>query len=177
MLEFVGFTSTTHTYCIALVFMKEETTKHYIWALKRLQWLFGKNRPQCIMSDRELETIKGVRIVFGDVRHLLCQVHVDRNVRGYAKTMRVDPTRFCSSVRRVMRSHTEEEYEERLVYFRKKWKSGVEKGLVGYVETTWFIPHKEKLVSAWSDDVRHFATRSSNRYFNSLSTNLILFCN
>ena len=167
-MELVGLTSTKHTYCIALVFMKQETTKHYAWALKRLKWLYGDKRPICIMSDRELGALKAVQHIFGDVHHFLCQVHVDRNVKTYAKLMRVDPKKFSSSVRRVLRSHTEQEYEERLNHFRSTWNSREGGGLVGYVETTWLTPHKEKLVAAWSDSILHFGTRTSNRWvFNS----------
>ena len=148
-----------------MVFLDGETANNYAWALKRLKWLFGSKKPVCIMSDRELGILQPVEDIFPGVRHLLCQVHVDRNVKAYATTMGIDPKKFSSSVRRVMRSHTPSEYEERLDYFRRKWNSTQGGGLVQYVESTWFTPHKEKLVCAWSDDILHFATRSSNKYF------------
>lgn len=159
LFQIVGFTCTNYTYCIALVFMERETTNHYAWALRRLKWLYGEKNPVCIMSDRELGLIKAAKLVFPKVRHHLCQVHVDRNVKAYAKTMKIDEKKFSGSVRRVMRSHTKEEYRERLAHFKGIWSEG----LVRYVEQTWFNEHKKKLVAAWCDDVLHFATRTSNR--------------
>jgi hypothetical protein len=147
---------------MAIVFMRKEKTEYFTWALSRLKFLFGNQKPRCFMSDRELGALKAVKHVF-KVPHFLCQVHVARNVRAYAKTQQIDPDRFSSSVRRVMRAHTEEEYEARLDHFRNIWNGKGGRGLVSYVEKTWFTPHKEKLVSVWSDHILHFATRSTNR--------------
>ena len=61
--------------------MGTEATEVVVWLEK----------PVCIMSDRELGILQSVEDIFPGVRHLLCQVHVDHNVKAYATTMGIDP--------------------------------------------------------------------------------------
>ena len=161
-LEFVGFTCTNLNFCIAIVFMRNETTEHYVWALRRLKSLFDNKDPTAIMSDRDLAVVKAVPIVFPNAHHLLCRVHVNRNVeaRVTGNMCTKSVMHFTGNIRWLLRSPTEDVYESRLKYLKEKWKNGT---FMNYVEEVWLKEHKTKLVDAWCNHILHFATRSSNR--------------
>ena len=106
---------------------------------------------------------------FDSVAHILCRWHVSMNV--LAKTKRFFPkARFDASNRRTVRvatfqeflndwnqlvnSTTEAIFEQRLASFREPGKHNAQ--AVSYAVNTWIQPWKEKLVSAWVDQIRHF---------------------
>ena len=62
--------------------MKHERGENYEWALRHLRHLFGQKLPTAIVSDRELGLLKAAERVFPEVKHLLCRVHVHRNVEA-----------------------------------------------------------------------------------------------
>ena len=161
LLEFVGFTCTNRTFCIAIVFMYDETTEHYTWALDRLKIILEGREPAAIMSDRELGLTKAIDIVFPNTKHLLCRVHVNRNVEAFAMKWIPNIDHFSGNIRWLLRSPTEDVYNERLEYLTEKWKKLP--WLMEYVKRVWLRDYKEMLVCAWCDTVLHFGTRSSNR--------------
>ena len=141
--------------------MKHERDENYEWALRHLRHLFGQKLPTAIVSDRELGLLQAAKRVFPEVKHLLCRVHVHRNVEAYANgKIKCDESRdhFTRGVQWLFRSATVEIYENRLARMWESWA-----GLMNYVQIVWLGPYKEHLVSAWTDTVLHFVTRSTNR--------------
>jgi len=130
--------------------------------------------PAAIMTDREQSLINALHVVFPEVQHLLCWVHIKHNIFAYAGPIVKDnktAMKFSSKCWGVFLSTTEETYEERLATLRRRWGSG----LVEYVEKQWLNPYKKNIVCAWTDHHLHFFTRTSNMYIFYLNLTCIRF--
>lgn len=176
VVEIVGFTCTHKTFNIGFAFTKHEDEFHYTFIMKKLRLMCEEVgvMPTAIVTDREQSLINALHVVFPEVQHLLCWVHIKHNIFAYAgpivKNSKTAKT-FSSRCWGVFLSTTEETYEERLATLRRRWGSG----LVGYVEKQWLNPYKENIVSAWTDHKLHFFTRTSNRYIFYLNITCIGF--
>ena len=166
LVEIVGFTCTNKTFNIAFAFTRKEEVVHYTFIMQKLLYLCNEAgvMPTAIMTDRDLALINAIHIVFPPtVKHLLCWVHINRNIEAYANPILKDKKAvetFCGQCWGLFCSVTEESYNERL----EKLKSSKKKGLVRYVVKVWLNPYKENIVRAWTDHHLHFVTRTSNRY-------------
>ena len=137
LLEIVGFTSTMKNFNIAFVLMMRETTEQYAWALDNLKHLLQGVVPNAIVSDRELGLIGAINKHFPDSHHLLCKVHVLRDIEAYAsKRSRSDSTgtEFHNDCVALFASKSERSFEMRLRNMRRKWDSRWQ--LMEYLETT-----------------------------------------
>ncbi|KAL3615935.1 hypothetical protein CASFOL_040229 [Castilleja foliolosa] len=77
----VGVTSTNKTFSIAFVFMHNEKTDNYIWALKCLRLTLDKcMHPRVIITDSELALVNACKEVFSDAAQLLCRWHIGQNI-------------------------------------------------------------------------------------------------
>jgi len=58
-----------------------------VWALERFKGLFCRQDelPKVIVIDRDLALMNAVKIVFLDSHNLLCQFHIDKNVKAKCK--------------------------------------------------------------------------------------------
>nr|GEV36374.1 hypothetical protein [Tanacetum cinerariifolium] len=76
--QIVGVTSTGKTFCIAFVFIIEEKTDNYKWALEQLKLTLNEcMSPRVIVMDRELALMKACKIVFPHASRLLCRWHIE----------------------------------------------------------------------------------------------------
>ena len=107
-----------------------------------------------------------VKYVFLKARSLLCQFHIDKNVKAKCKTYVATKEAWdqvmdaCGSLKDVP---SQSKYEGCLKMFGivcSLWEYFVE-----YVKTTWLIPHKEYFVKAWTNKVMQLGNTTSNRYF------------
>ena len=135
--------------------------------LRCLQSLYDGGVPEFIQTDRELGLLNALRIVYPDVQHQLCWVHILRNCGDKALELgkSVDiQSRFKSDVTGLMNSQSIVSYQRRKRLMHAAW-AGVP-GLMAYLETTWLVPYAPNIVRAWTDRALHFGSRTTNRYAN-----------
>ena len=80
--------------------------------------------PNVILTDRELGLLKGIQNVFTDANHMLCEVHVKRNIENYsyAKSKKLEvQASFTHSSMQLFKSKTREEYERRHSEMTTRW--------------------------------------------------------
>lgn len=163
LLEIVGITSTKKTFAIAFVFMAHESRDHYEWALRRVRYLCYGKIPGVIATDRELGLISALRVVFPEVKHILCTFHIKSNIISRVSViLRCKEARaeFMSQCHALFESRSNESYQRRLLEMRNHWHAYPR--LMNYLETTWLTPYKEAVVRAWCDMSHHFGTRTTN---------------
>ena len=121
-----------------------------------------------IITDRDLTLINAVKYVFLEASGLLCQFHIDKNVKAKCKTY-VAPKEAWDQVMDAWDSvkdcPSQSKYEGCVKMFEivcSPWEYFVE-----YVKNTQLIPHKECFVKSWTNKVMHLGKPTSNRYFTS----------
>ena len=87
LLEFVGNTSTQLTFSIGFAYMMSEKEDNVTWALERCrEWLDSKDLyPRVVVTDRDNALMNVVDTVFPKATALLCEYHIERNVRVKCK--------------------------------------------------------------------------------------------
>ena len=88
LLEFVGNTSTQLTFSIGFAYMVSEKEEHVTWALERCRELLHSKDlyPRVVVTDRDNALMNVVDTVFPRATALLCEYHIERNVRAKCKT-------------------------------------------------------------------------------------------
>ena len=167
LLEIVGVTSTDLTFSAACAYLENERTVNIKWALERFKELFEGQMTVAIVTDRDIALLNVVNEVFPRSRHLLCQFHINKNVRAMCRKQLKD-VKECDKVMElwldIVDAATEEEYVSRVVLFEECCQ--YLKKFVQYVQDTWLIPHKEMFVRAWIHNVMHLGNTTTNRYIN-----------
>ena len=174
MCEVVGFTPSGNTYCIAYAFMSQENEDTYAWVLRQLQILLGSVQPQAIMTDRELDLLAALNVVFPDVQHLLCWLHVTRRCEEAALKITKNLQHagiFKGNCWGLFESRSEESFNRRRRALRAWWHPFP--GVVAYLESVW-LPYSRSIVRCYVDNVFHLGTRTTNRY--NLTSYLPLQC-
>ena len=88
LLEFVGVTSIGRlTLSVAFAYLEAEHENNFVWALERFRGLFHRvdGLLEVIVTDKDLALMNAVKIVFFESHNLLCQFHIDRNVKAKCK--------------------------------------------------------------------------------------------
>lgn len=167
LLEIVGVTSTELTFSIAFAFLDYGGLDNFTWALQKLRGLFLRNDSisQVIVTDKDLVLMNAIEFVFPNSRNLLCRFHLSLNVRPKCNTLvfpkekRVNVLDAWSD---LINSPDEAEYVQRLHHFEDVCANFPI--FMEHVKNTWLIPHKEKFVLAWTDQVMHLGNTTTNRY-------------
>nr|GEX92322.1 hypothetical protein [Tanacetum cinerariifolium] len=153
--QIVGVTLTGKTFCIAFVFISEEKTDNYKWALEQLKLTLNEcMSPRVIVTDRELALMKACEIVFPQASRLLCRWHIGQNiVKNCKQTIRSwklleDSPKWISYTENC----------EKLQTFLSKYPR-----VLKYVHDNWLDKYKQHFVSAWIDRSLNFGNRATNR--------------
>ncbi|KAL2323773.1 hypothetical protein Fmac_028152 [Flemingia macrophylla] len=166
LLEIVGVTSTEFTFSVAFAYMESERVDNFIWALQKLRGLIVKDddEPHVIVTDTDIALMNAVKVVFPSSSNLLCRLRINKFVRAKCKSI-VQPKEKQDLVLdawdNVMNSPNEGEYMQHLTLFEKVCLDFPVFG--DYVKNTWLIPHKEKFVTAWTNQVMHLGNTTTNR--------------
>ncbi|KAL5128741.1 hypothetical protein HKD37_14G040929 [Glycine soja] len=129
LLDIVGVTPTGMTFSVAFSYLEGE--------LDAL--------PGVIVTDKDLSLMNAVKIVFPDATNLLCQFHIDKNVKA-----------------NLVDCPCESSFDEYLKNFEMTcslWPM-----FLDYVCQTWVILHKEKFVKAWTNKVMHLGNTTINSF-------------
>ena len=166
LLEIVGISPTGHNFSVAFAYLRNEKVESYTWALDIVRQLFGKSiLPQVIVTDRELALMDAIAQVFPKVSHFLCRRHISKNVEAHATKLFRDKShgsKFSQGRwKRVVDSWNEDEYEMHVLEMEEKYKKWPT--LLAYVRNEWLEPYKERFVSAWTNQLFHLGTLTTNR--------------
>ena len=167
LLDMIGVDATQRSFCIAFAFLSGETEADYMWALKWLKSLYT-TLPSVILTDRCLAVINAASTLFPPptTATLICIWHANKAVLARCQPAFADNAEewkeFYGFWHDIIRSPTEEEYNDRLAKFQQKYVPG-HRNEVGYIKETWLIPFKRRLVYAWVDQSAHFGNTATSR--------------
>ncbi|KAH1246504.1 PKS-NRPS hybrid synthetase [Glycine max] len=142
LLDIVGVTPTGMTFSVVFAYLEEERFRGTFFRHDGL--------PRVIVTDGDLALTNAVKIVFPESTNLLCQFHIDKNVKAECKTL--------GSLVDIL---SKQEFNECLMKFEiacSPWPM-----FVDYVKQKWLIPHKERFFKAWTNKVMHLGNTTTNR--------------
>jgi len=89
LLDIVGVASAVMTFSTSFVYLEGECLNNIVWALEQFRGIFLRRDaiPQVIVTDRDLTLMNVVKTVFPESTNLLCQFHIDKNVKPKYKTL------------------------------------------------------------------------------------------
>ncbi|KAI9914493.1 hypothetical protein PsorP6_007145 [Peronosclerospora sorghi] len=134
----------------------------FSWALKKIENLFfGQQIPKVIVTDSDGALAAAIQEVAQHSRHLLCLWHIEKNVLANSKKHIVngdEHKKFMMSWASVCRAKTSVQFEmlKDTLFTQLSHVPAV----IKYLTDTW-LPHKEKFVSAWTNNCRHFGNTST----------------
>ncbi|KAH1192551.1 PKS-NRPS hybrid synthetase [Glycine max] len=166
LLDIVGVTPTGMTFSAAFAYLEDERVNNIVWALERFQGLFLRKvrLPGIIVTNKDLVLMKAVNTMFPKCTNLLCRFHIDKNVKAKCKSL-IGQKKVWDYVMdswgTLADCPSEQQFPECLQKFEmacSPWPM-----FVDYVCETWIIPHKEKFVTAWKNNVMHLGNTTTNR--------------
>ncbi|KAH1192552.1 hypothetical protein GmHk_19G053759 [Glycine max] len=155
------------TFSAAFAYLEDERVNNIVWALERFQGLFLRKvrLPGIIVTNKDLVLMKAVNTMFPKCTNLLCRFHIDKNVKAKCKSL-IGQKKVWDYVMdswgTLADCPSEQQFPECLQKFEmacSPWPM-----FVDYVCETWIIPHKEKFVTAWKNNVMHLGNTTTNRY-------------
>ncbi|XP_038695515.1 PKS-NRPS hybrid synthetase CHGG_01239-like [Tripterygium wilfordii] len=165
LLEIVGVTSTSQTFCITFAYLHSEKEPSYTWALECLRSaMHGCTNPRVIVTDRELGLMKACAQVFPEASKLLCRWHIYQSILTKCKPSMQDNSVWNAFYRMwttAIESKNESAYMSnmaRLQVVLHKFPT-----VMKYLKDVWLTPYKEMFVSAWTDRYPHFGNHTTNR--------------
>ncbi|KAH1225878.1 hypothetical protein GmHk_11G032681 [Glycine max] len=83
LLDIVGVTPTEITFLATFAYLEGERVNNVVWALKRFRGIFLRRDviSQVIVTNRDSTLMNAVKNVFHEATNLLCQFHIDKNVK------------------------------------------------------------------------------------------------
>ncbi|KAH1226074.1 hypothetical protein GmHk_11G032832 [Glycine max] len=104
----------------------------------------------------DLALMNAVKTVFPECTNLLCRFHIDKNVKAKCKSLIGQKNAWD-----YVMDNWGTLFAESLQKFQiacSPWPM-----FVDYVKDTWIIPHKEKIITTWTNKVMHLGNTTTNR--------------
>ena len=167
LLNIVCVAPTGMTFPATFAYLEGERLNNVIWALQQFQCLFVRvdALPRVIVTDKDLSLMNAVETVFSDATNLLCRFHIEKNMKTKCKTLVAQKNAWdyvMEAWRSLVDCPCESSFDECLKNFEMTCSSWLM--FVNYVCKTWVIPHKERLMKAWTNKVMHLGNTTTNRY-------------
>ena len=127
-------------------------------------FLKAKREPTCLVTDRETALMNAQALIFPKAKFLLCRRHVKQNIQDFAgkRTDKERASRLSNDYYELFKQKTEMAYKMCLSRITMYWK---DLPMVhAYVQRSWLNPYKDRLVSAWTDNVFSLGQNTTNRY-------------
>ena len=166
LVELIGVLPTGQNYHIAFIFLSNERTTSYVWGLTQLRSLFAEVgvSPGVFVTDRELAAMSAITTVFPDAAHLLCRRHISKDVQARVNKL-TGSTKYQGAVKsrwqRIVHANTVELHEQAVAEFAEAWRRVP--SVIQYVRMTWLDPYRERFVQAWTKNILHYGTNTTNR--------------
>lgn len=164
LLNVVSVTSFNTTFFVCFVFIKDEKEEDYVWALSRISRLFnGVEKPNVIVTDRELALMRALERTFSNSKNLLCLWHIEKNILAKCKSHFYTEEQWIAFLQcwtGVVKSKTDNDFTAQWTELCTKYNEFPL--IVNYIQDTW-LPLKEKFISAWADQYFHLGTTVTSR--------------
>ena len=140
-------------------------------------FLKAKREPTCLVTDRETALMNAQTHIFPKAKFLLCRRHVKQNIQDFAgkQTHKERASRLSNAYYELFKQTTEMDYRMYLSSILMDWNDLPK--VHAYVQNSWLNPYKDRLFSAWTDNVFSLGQNTTNRYVNLKLTLLIFFRN
>ena len=90
------------TFSVTFVYMKAKRKVNFVWALQKFEGIFFRvdGLPKVIITKRDLALMDAMKYVFHEASSLLCQFHIDKNVKVKCQDLRcsqrgIGPSHGC----------------------------------------------------------------------------------
>jgi hypothetical protein len=181
MVNLVAPTSTNRTLYFGGAFMRE-TTESFTWlftCLLEIYKPFTIDYPLTVVSDADQALLAASAVVLPFTSHNLCVWHIQRAVQEHFKKYIRDELLRTGITRSEAQARTDERwgpievavnnviYAPTIPEFEAAWDALKRlcsdlPVLITYFENQW-MPHKEKIVKAWTDSYLYFDNTSTSR--------------
>ena len=172
LMNVVGMCSSNKTFFICFVFMIQEQYNDYFWAITKIKELIFKDiLPNIIVTDRELALMNSIENVLPNSINFLCIWHINKNVKAkYSKLnkSKEEIDKFVDCWNNIIYSKNIDIFYSNLLKFKEDFSSDI--SIIVYIEDTWINNHKEKFITAWTNNYLHFNSTSSSRVEGAHST-------
>ena len=84
LLDIVSVTPTGMTFSVGFAYFEGEHLNNIVWALERFRGIFLRRDalPRVIVTNKDLALMNTVKTIFPELTNLLCQFHIDKNVKA-----------------------------------------------------------------------------------------------
>ena len=160
-------TSTWKNFVVCGVWLEAESEDSYLWALQQLQTMYLRigASPTCFVTDREMALMNATDKLWPNAKFLLCRRHVRKNIEARAKIAmgtQALGVHISNDYYNVFEQTTEEDYKSTLKKLEDEWRAYPT--VLNYVRKNWLNRYKERLVSAWTDNVFTLGNNMTDRY-------------
>ncbi|KAH1194436.1 Protein FAR-RED ELONGATED HYPOCOTYL 3 [Glycine max] len=89
LLDFVGVTPTRMTFSAGFAYLEGKHLNNVVWALEWFRGIFLRRDalPGVIVTNRDLTLMNVVKTVFPECINLLCNFHINKNVKAKCKSL------------------------------------------------------------------------------------------
>ena len=120
--------------------------------------------PEVIISVRELALMNAIDNTFSNTRHLLCRLHINKNVLKKCKKMfetKEKWDKFNTAWNYVVLSSIEEKYNDHLATLHKDFSNNSE--AIKYVTVSWLNSYQEKFIAVHTNMCMYFGNVTTIR--------------
>ncbi|XP_076955975.1 protein FAR1-RELATED SEQUENCE 5-like [Bidens hawaiensis] len=166
LVQFIGVTWTSQSFCIAAAFVIRERQRNFGWALEKLkQMLYDYMEPRVILTDADQALMNACDAVFPNATKNLCRWHISENIRRkfkglYSTEMETD---FAYWWKVLYQSPTIQEYDHRPLNMERHLIRDDRVEVWQYIRKSWLDPYKHRFVACWIDERRNYGKTTTNR--------------
>lgn len=183
MLSIIGQSPLGNTFFIGGAFLQKEDIESFTWVLNHFRQLYQPlniDHPQTIITDADPALIAARSIAFPDTAHILCRWHINKDIeskflelarnsfiqdRGMARGEAATKARNAwhqeirSKIHEMLNSKSTEQFDNLWRTFQRDYRTYPD--MLQYINRQW-MPHKEKIVTAWIDRYLHFGNSATS---------------
>lgn len=183
MLSIIGQSPLGNNFFIGGAFLQKEDIESFTWVMNHFRQLYHPlniDHPQTIITDADPALIAARSIAFPDTAHILCRWHINKDIeakfmelardslindrgmaRGEASTRARNAwhQEIRSKVHELLNSRSADQFYDLWNTFQHDYRTYPD--IIQYIARQW-MPHKEKIVSAWVDQNLHFGNSATS---------------
>ncbi|XP_076939793.1 uncharacterized protein LOC143608723 [Bidens hawaiensis] len=165
LVQFIGVTSRSQSFCIAHAFVIREWQRNFTWALEKLKQILDDcMEPRVMLTYADQALINFCDAVFPNATKNLCRWQISENIRRKFKGLyRTDMgTDFAYWWKVQYQSSTIQEYNHRRLNMERYLIRDDRAGLQ-YIRKSWLDPYKHKFVACWIDERRNYGETTTDQ--------------
>ena len=178
LLCFVAITRVGIAIPVAHTLLHGEDEAAFTWALNCFKDMLNQHsidEPSVVLHDRDRALMRGLEAVFPGIPHLLCQWHMNEDVKANANAtfgmerlpegrwvMSPQGEAFLAMYQSCINAKTVEAFDTASDELKAKHPEDPKwQKMARYLDVQWW-PHKQLCVTAWTDNIRHYNTSTTS---------------